>query len=299
MGKLSGKAVIITGAGRGLGRAFALRAGLQGAAVIVNDIDAANAAVVADEIVAAGGRARPMAGSIADWAFAESLTSSCLETFGSVDGLVNNAALHYLELPWDEQEQRVRSLIEVNVLGTLFCGIHALKIMKAQRSGSIVNVTSGAHIGMGLRSTYGASKGAVASVTYGWALEAMPYNIRVNALSPIANTPMTDESFAEEARMFPDRPLPGPSTLSAPPETIAPLVMYLLSDRSDGITGQIVRMAGNSINLVAHPSSAPPVEASDEWNEDVVEAVFDRSLRGALKPVGVTAQSYNWKPQKA
>src|SRR5690606_28841779 len=206
-------------------------------------------------------------------------------------GLVNNAALHYLELPWDEREERVRTLIEVNVLGTLYCGIHALKRMKEQRSGAIVNVTSGAHLGMELRSTYGASKGAVASVTYGWALEAMPYNVRVNALSPVADTPMTVESFEEEAEKFPERRAAAATSGKTPalalPEMIAPIVTYLLSDQSDGITGQIVRMAGDSFGLVAHPAPALPVATMDAPNEDVIEAAFNRILRAELKSVGL------------
>lgn len=297
MGVLKDKAVVVTGAGRGLGRAFAVRAAAQGAAVVVNDLAGDAAAETAATISDAGGVAVVETGSISEWSFCESLIRRCVDQFGHIDGLVNNAGLHYLELPWDEQEHRVRSLIEVNVLGTLYCGIHALKAMKEQRSGSIVNVTSGAHLGMSFRSTYGASKGAVASATYGWALEAMPFNIRVNALSPIANTPMTVDSFEEQARKYPTVPAPPASAAGAAPEVLAPIVTYLLSDRAEGVTGQIIRMSGDMINLVAHPSSAAPFEKVDPSNEEIVAAIFDRSLRQELKPVGVTATSYRWIPQ--
>jgi NAD(P)-dependent dehydrogenase (short-subunit alcohol dehydrogenase family) len=296
MGTLDDKAVIVTGAGRGIGEAIALRAAAQGASVVVNDVDAEAARKVVDNIRAAGGKAAACPGSIAEWSFAQELTAACVTAFGKLDGLVNNAALHYLELPWDESEQRVRQLIEVNVLGTLYCGIHALKAMVGRRQGSIVNVTSGAHMGMALRSTYGASKGAVASLTYGWALEAMPYNVRVNAMSPIANTPMTRESVEEEARKYPDRAPPPATAFGLAPQTLAPLVLYLLSDLSEGVTGQIVRMAGKHINLVAHPQTAPPFIEDEGWSETSLAAAFDSTLRSHLKPVGVTASKYEWKP---
>jgi len=303
MGNLAGKAIIVTGAGRGLGQAFAIRAAQQGASVVVNDLNNEAASDTVSRITATGAKAIAVPGSIADWAKAAELIEVCQSEFGSVDGLVNNAALHYLELPWDEQEDRVRTLIEVNVLGTLYCGIHALKAMKEQRSGAIVNVTSGAHLGMGLRSTYGASKGAVASATYGWALEAMPYNIRVNALSPVANTPMTTESFDEEVAKYPERKSAAKASPGMPPlatpEMIAPLVTYLLSDKADGITGQIVRMAGDSFGFVAHPMTVPPMARMETNDEDVVAAAFDRTLRAELKPIGVMAQSYSWNPEKA
>jgi NAD(P)-dependent dehydrogenase (short-subunit alcohol dehydrogenase family) len=234
-------------------------------------------------------------GSVSDWAVAERLTRTCISEFGAIDGLINNAALHYIELPWSEDATQIRRLIEVNVLGTIYCGVHALKAMISQRRGSIVNVTSGAHLGMELRSTYGASKGAIASLTYGWAGEAMPYNVRVNALSPVASTPMTVASIEDQKR-FGHLKRPVGDTLS--PDSIAPLANYLVSDLSQGITGQIVRMAWNQISVLAHPMDVPPSESRERWSENEIAAAFDQNFRKHLKPFGVGIKAYAWDPGK-
>lgn len=292
---LEGKSVVITGAGQGLGRAYAVRAAEQGASIVVNDIDEKLAGDVVQIIKGKGGKAVSVVGSIADWAVAERLTGTCISEFGAIDGLINNAAMHYIELPWDENAAQIRQLIEVNVLGTIYCGVHALKAMIAQRRGSIVNVTSGAHLGMELRSTYGASKGAVASLTYAWAGEAMPYNVRVNALSPVALTPMTEASIEDQKR-FGHLKRPVGDTPS--PESIAPLANYLVSDLSQGITGQIVRMAWNQISVLAHPMDVPPSESRAGWTENEIAAAFDQTFRKHLKPFGVGVKTYAWDSSK-
>jgi NAD(P)-dependent dehydrogenase (short-subunit alcohol dehydrogenase family) len=144
MGVLDGKAVIVTGAGRGLGRAFALDAGAQGASVVVNDIDADAAEKVAAEIAESGGQAVASVGSVADWERAAELVATCLEEYGAVDGLVNNAGVLNLAPPWAETEESIRRVVEVNLLGALFVGSHAVRAMIDQGSGSIVNITSSA-----------------------------------------------------------------------------------------------------------------------------------------------------------
>ena len=290
---LAGKAIVVTGAGQGLGLAYAQRAAALGASVVVNDLDGDNAAAAVRSIVDAGGSAISVVGSVADWDVAAELTNACIRQFGAIDGLVNNAALHHLEFPWDETEDQMRRIFEVNVLGTMYCGTHALRAMKAQRRGAIVNVASGAHIGLALRATYGATKGAVASLTYGWALEAMPHNVRINAISPTASTPMTKASADDEARFPESARLPGKG---APPASVAPMVTFLLSDLAEGVTGQIVRMTGRTINLVDHPSNAAPVEESEAWTEPTIAAAFKDVFAGRLKPVGQMAKTYAWAP---
>jgi NAD(P)-dependent dehydrogenase (short-subunit alcohol dehydrogenase family) len=280
---LEGKAVIVTGAGQGLGRAFALRAAAQGASVVVNDLSAKAARAVAAEIEAAGGRAIGLAGSVARWATSEALVAAALGTFGRLDGLVNNAGVHYIERPWNETERQVRGLIEVNVLGTLYCGIQALKVMRDQGHGSIVNVTSGAQMGMDLRATYGASKGAVASATYGWALETLGTGIRVNAISPLAYTPMAQEADDDLVRFALK---PGAAAAMPRAEEIAPMVCYLLSDLATGVTGQVVRSTGRTINILDHPDSRAPFVEAPAWDEGGIAAAFDQTLRAAMKPVG-------------
>ena len=132
MGILEGKAIVITGAGRGLGEAYALHAARAGACVVVNDIDGEQAEAVADRIGRCGGRAVASAQSVRDPDQASGVVERCLAEFGKVDGLVNNAALNYGALPWDEDVDVARELIEVNVLGVLYCGIAAARVMHTQ-----------------------------------------------------------------------------------------------------------------------------------------------------------------------
>lgn len=275
MGLLSGKAVVVTGAGRGLGRAYALALADEGAAVVVNDIDGAAAAAVARELAECGATGLAHPGSVADWDAAAALIACCERELGAIDGLVNNAGLLLAGPAWDADPARLRRLVEVNVLGTLYCGAHALRAMVARRRGAIVNVTSGAHLGMAGLSAYGATKGAVASLTYGWALEAQPFGVRVNAFSPVARTAMSVDPMADEP----------------PPEAVAPVVAFLLSDRAAGITGQVVRCDADGVSLLAPPrrrSVAAPLAAAH--SAATLADAFDARLRAALEPVGLGAR---------
>jgi NAD(P)-dependent dehydrogenase (short-subunit alcohol dehydrogenase family) len=148
MAILQGKAVVITGAGRGIGAACARGVAAQGASVIINDVDEEEARQVAAEIERAGGSASACVADVSDWKDAGRLIETCLDTFGRIDGLVNNAALFHMASVTAIDPGQARRLVDVNVLGVIHCTGHAVNHMVAQRSGSIVNVVSGAHMGM-------------------------------------------------------------------------------------------------------------------------------------------------------
>jgi len=237
---LTGKAVVITGAGRGLGRGYALHAAASGARVIVNDVDGGLAGAVVAQINDGGGQATVSTHSVATANQAWDLIALCVERFGAIDGLVNNAGVIDVGPAWEATPEMMRQLVDVNVLGVLYCGTAALARMRAQGSGVIVNATSGAHLGMAQRSVYGATKGAVASVTYGWALEMAPHGVSVIGLSPLADTRMSV----------------GPNLQA--PERVAPIVSYLLSGRARGLSGQVVRFDGSHVSLMTLPRFAGP-----------------------------------------
>jgi NAD(P)-dependent dehydrogenase (short-subunit alcohol dehydrogenase family) len=231
---------VVTGAGRGLGRAYALACAAHGAAVVVNDVSAPDLEAVATAIRAAGGRAVAVPGSVASWATASSLVDTALREFGRLDGLVANAGITHHAAPWTEDEQSLRRIVETNVLGVQFCATHAMRAMvSAGTGGSIVTVVSGARLGIAGMSAYGATKGAVAAMTAGWALDGAAFGIRVNAVSPLAETDMA----ALDAR--PDRPALGT------PEDVAPVVVALLSDITANVTGRIVRFDGTRLGVYA------------------------------------------------
>src|SRR5262245_52662001 len=185
MAMLEGKAVVITGSGRGVGAACARGVAAQGASVIVNDIDGEEAEYIASEIQRAGGTALACPADVSDWEQAGRLIETCLEKFGRIDGLVNNAALVHTAPVTAVDPRQARALVDANVLGPIHCTGHAVKPMVAQRSGSIVNVVSAAHLGIPNMGIYAATKGAVASMVYAWAMELEGSGVRVNGLSPL------------------------------------------------------------------------------------------------------------------
>ncbi|MEV7037630.1 SDR family oxidoreductase [Amycolatopsis sp. NPDC051061] len=266
MGILDSRAVVITGAGRGLGRAFARHAAGSGAVVVVNDVDAEPAHETVAAIEADGGTAVVSVGSVADPAYARELITLCRNRFGRLDGLVNNAAIGYHARPWEDADAgRTRALVETNVLGPLHCGTAAAEVMVAQGNGVIVNVTSGSMIGQRGAAAYSASKGAVASMTYSWAADLASHGVRVNAVSPIAWTRL----MAADPNGNPD---------AHPPERVAPLVTYLLSDLSAGITGQVLRLADGHLHAVRQPAIIRPVLHQDVWTPEEIAAAVDGEL---------------------
>jgi NAD(P)-dependent dehydrogenase (short-subunit alcohol dehydrogenase family) len=281
MGFLDGKAVAVTGAGRGLGAAYAHLAAVEGAAVLVNDVDADLAAAVTDSITAAGGRAVAAAGTIGTWDGAGEVVARCVSEFGAIDGLVNNAGIFHLAHPSVQDPDDFRTVIEVNLLGTAYCGLHAIRAMLSQGSGSVVNVTSGAHAGSAAMAAYGASKGGVASLTYCWAADLIGTGVRVNAVSPNAHTRMADafEAYLGAAAQ-------GQNT-HKPPEQNAPAVIYLLSDAAAGVHGQVVRIDGDELSMIAHPVVQGTGVRDTGWTPAKVAAAFAAGRVGPISPIGL------------
>jgi NAD(P)-dependent dehydrogenase (short-subunit alcohol dehydrogenase family) len=267
-GLLVGKAIVVTGAGNGLGRAYALAASMAGASVVVNDIDETRAAAVCQEITGAGGAAAVSTASVSDWDAAASIVQTCLDEFGSLDGFVNNAAVMHVSLTVDETGPALRGIVEVNVLGVLNCGTHAMRQMCRQRHGSIVNVTSGGMHGAPAMGAYGATKGAVTAATYSWDLEARVHNVRVNAVSPLARTDMW-QRWRHEV-LDPDKR----AEASAPePAEIAPLVIFLLSDQANGISGQVIRLDGDGLSIVRKAARSDDIPGRS-WTAEKIEDAY-------------------------
>jgi NAD(P)-dependent dehydrogenase (short-subunit alcohol dehydrogenase family) len=277
MGILDGKAVVITGAGRGLGEAYAMHAALAGASVVVNDNDGDLAEQVAEHIRGYGGRAVASNHTVADPSEAQKIVDLCVDEFGRVDGLVNNAGLNYETLPWEDDPETIKHVVEVNVLGVIYVGIAAMRAMRTTGGGSIINISSGASFGQRKLATYSATKGAVASLSYSWALDLECEGIRVNAVCPVAHTRMVWKS-ERSLRAIPADRTPG---------KVAPLVLFLLSDRAEGITGQVIRCNGRQLHIVGQPYFKQPILESDNWDTASVERAFTGVLQAHLEPYGL------------
>jgi NAD(P)-dependent dehydrogenase (short-subunit alcohol dehydrogenase family) len=262
MGILDGKAVVVTGGGQGLGRAYALHAAEAGAAVVVNDVDGDLANEVAGLVADAGGTAVARQGSVVDPAEATAVVGLCVRKFGAIDGLVNNAGLFHQASLWDDDLDRIRALVEVNVLGSLYCGIAAAKAMRGRGTGSIVNMASLSMLGKPGAAAYSASKGAVASMTFSWAVDLAAHGIRVNGVCPLAWTRMAEADA--QTRLTP----------SDSPDRIAPLVTYLLSDLSVGVTGQLIRFVGSRLHIVLQSAVKEPVFDRSSWSVLDIASTF-------------------------
>lgn len=285
MQALADKAVIITGAGSGLGAAYARHAAALGAAIVVNDVDGRAAQATAEAITRAGGKAIAHVGDVSSWPYAQVLVEACLDAFGTLTGLVNNAGILRTGRVIDLTEADMRRMLEVNLLGTAACASHAARrMLAAGTAGSIVNVASGSQAGdIGLGG-YGATKGAVASLTYSWAMELRGTGIRVNALSPLAETAMAAQNKALMAEQAANRQVH--YTTLPDPEVNAPVVSFLLSDASSGISGQVVRIAGRQLSFVTHPLIAEPI-LEDDWSYETVNRAFADILADRQQPLGL------------
>jgi NAD(P)-dependent dehydrogenase (short-subunit alcohol dehydrogenase family) len=260
---LTGRCAVVTGGGKGLGAAYAKDLAVAGAAVVVNDIDLTAATAVVHAITAQGGSAVVDGNSVTTWESAGAIVQTALTAFGRLDGLVNNAGVFYLADPSREDPAMVEDMVRVNLLGTMHCGQHAIRHMATHGGGSIVNDTSGAQSGMRHRGTYGATKGATASLTYSWAMDLADAGIRVNAISPIARTAMVDYGKAL-----------GESGTDIPPEHVAPLVTFLLSDDAATITGNVIRLEGPHLSLLSRPGARRTTVENPTWDHDALRAAL-------------------------
>jgi len=277
-GVLDDRTVIVTGAGRGLGRAYALEIADEGGKVIVNDVDEVAVTSVVQEIIERGGIAVAAHGSVSNWTDAENLVTTAVDAYGRVDGLVNNAGVVWMGSSYEQDEQSIRSIVEVNLLGSLFVGAQVIRQMVRQGTGgAIVNATSSSQMGISGLAAYGSTKGALASLTYSWALELAAHRIRVNAFAPSALTAMVDPSKT-------------PTGHVGMPEDNAPVVVYLLSDLSAGVTGQVVQWQRETLALVGHPAitphAAPHGAYPDRLDAAAVASQFGPVVERHLQPVG-------------
>lgn len=267
---LRGRSYIVTGAARGLGRAYAALLLDAGAHVLLNDVDAEALARTAAELGGHGDRMATSTASVTDSTTGEALVDTCVRRWGRVDGLVNNAGIAYVAAIAEDTPARQRELIDVNLVGAMGCGSAALRRMLEQGFGAIVNVTSAAALGGRGLTAYASSKAAILGLTWTWAVEVEGTGVRVNAVSPVAVTRMSVDPS-------------GP-----PPDRIAPVVGWLLSDASADLNGQVVRFDGRRLGLVAPPRPIPVAALDRDWSSAELVAALD-DLRARRTPVGAAA----------
>jgi NAD(P)-dependent dehydrogenase (short-subunit alcohol dehydrogenase family) len=263
---LQDKVVIITGAGRGIGREYALAMAKEGAKVVVNDYgggyDGAGKATgpaqdVVEEIKALGGQAVPNFADVSSFTATKELIDTAVSKFGKLNILVNNAGIVRDKMIFNMGEDDWDRVIAIHLKGSFNCVRHACAYWREQHkagnilNGSIVNTSSDAGLlGNVGQVNYGSAKAGIALMTVVVALEMAKYGVRCNCIAPSARTRMTTEATPSLGAVMGGEVAPGEFDMFAP-ENMAPLVVYLASDDAKDISGEVVRVMGNRIWLSA------------------------------------------------
>lgn len=286
MGICDGRTVIITGAARGLGRAYALAFAAEGANVVVNDIgtslggegrDTSAADAVVAEIVASGGKAIANYDDVTDWDAAERIVAAAIDAFGDLHVVVNNAGIVRDRMFVSATIEEWDATMHVHLRGHFCIARHAVNYWRAKQkegrdpAARIINTTSGAGLqGSIAQAAYSTAKGGIAALTLVQAAELGRYGITANALAPSARTRMTEQAFAEKMATQ------GDSFDVMDPANIAPTVVWLGSEHSADVTGCVFELEGGKIMLEDGWREGPFVDKGARWHPaDVGGAVAD------------------------
>src|SRR5258707_766258 len=301
-GIVAGKVAIVTGAGRGIGRAIALLMAQEGARVVVCDIgaslqgagtDAGPAQDVVEEIKKVGGEAIASTLSIAEPKNADAIVAATLAAFGRVDILVNNAGILrdviFHKMSWSDWSD----VIAVHLHGAFNMSRACAAHFREQGSGAFVHMTSTSGlIGNFGQANYMAAKLGIMGLSRGIALDMQRFKVRSNAIAPFAWTsmidsiPVTSEEDKQRVARFQEMT----------PEKIAPLVVYLACDRAEGISGQVFAVRNNEIFLFNQPRPIRTLHRSDGWTPETIDAQLRGAFGPSLTPLERSGDVFSWDP---
>ena len=278
MGLLDGKVAIVTGGGTGIGRAVSLDLARAGAKVVVNDygvsVDGTDpSSVPANEVVAAirsaGGEAVASPESVATMAGGRGLVDLALKEFGDLHIVVCCAGILRERMIFNMSEEEWDAVIAVHLKGHFTVMQPATRHMREKRSGSIITFTSTAGLeGSPGQPNYSAAKEGIVGLTRSTALAMARYGVRCNAISPTADTRMTQRLPGERRGL----------ATATPPEAIGPVATFLASDRAAHITGQIVGVRGTEVTIYSHQAPLRTATSVDPWSPERLADVWDRAL---------------------
>jgi NAD(P)-dependent dehydrogenase (short-subunit alcohol dehydrogenase family) len=299
MGVIDGRVAVITGGGRGIGASIARLFAAEGAAVVVNDLggsadgqgsDQGPARAVADEITAAGGTAVADGGDVADVATGERLVATAVERFGRLDIVVNSAGILRDRMIFNLAEADWDAVIRVHLKGHYSTVRPAAAHWRQQRDPQghfrVINFTSVSGLdGSPGQPNYAAAKMGIVGLTYSLAQGLARYGVTANAIAPGAATRLT-ATVPADRRVRPERPEPdgddpGHEAAERSPDNIAPVALYLASDRSDWLTGRVISAHGYEVGLYANPEIIRQVSSPEPWEYDRLAASLERSFRPA------------------
>ena len=293
--RLLGKAAVVTGAGRGIGRAVALGLAAEGAKVVVNDIGAAvdgsgssqrPAEEVVGEIKRRGGDAVANFDDVTDFQAASRIVETAIKSFGRIDILINNAGIAKGAPIWEMDPETWDRVVKVHLKGTFNCTRHAAPLMKAQGYGRIVNVSSPAGLmGTAGQSNYGAAKAAVFGFTNVAARDLGTFGVNVNCIAPSGTETRLSHQMIDEMKRdlgVTEEEIKRRVPKMIDPEDVAAVVLFLCTDEAADINGQVFAPRGETVGIYQPLTVTKSIFKQGRWTVDELAEIFPRTLGAGL-----------------
>lgn len=278
VGEVQGKRVVVTGSSRGLGCAFAVKLAAEGAEVVINGTNQDALAETRRQIESLGGRCVSVVGSVADMSTCEALIDTCVDTFGGIDVLINNAGIVRDRTLLKMSAEEFDEVIAVNLRGAWACTRLAAQRMGSADGGHIVQVISASGLTGGFgQGNYAASKAGMMGLLRTAVLEFPRINVRCNALWPVAQTDMTQVVFERADALAESRGEPPPDRQAigfGKPEDVAIGLLWLVSGRAGHLNGQCLSCNGRKIALWTHPAEFAIGTRETPWTLDDIDTHF-------------------------
>lgn len=293
--QLAGKVAVVTGGGRGLGRAFVEAFAKAGASVVVNDVDPVAVEETVATVGSLGGTATGEVAAVGSTEAANRLVTKAVDTYGRLDVMVCNAGILRDRVLWNMSDDEFDAVVETHLRGTFTCARAAVARMREQGEGGrlLLLASPAGQRGNFGQTNYAAAKAGIAAMARTWSMELARARVTVNALVPTAMTAMVASIPGMEAHadaVAKGRPLPyrlrhdmGIGT----PDDVAPLAVFLASDATAGISGQCIGIGGDKLSLWSHPEEVVVDYREGGWDVESIAAAWPARFADRLQSVGI------------